>query len=634
MSTIDNQLQLPEYTKDDFLDSERPFEYVMSIQDRVKRRQTAIRMAEYAKSLKVTGFMKLLEDYMRSLPTRTDAYADNICSFQGQQMELKCGDWECSENGILRHTSFGDDYACVHPIMPIERYVNVDTGVEKLKVWWRKGKSYRTGIFDRRVLATASGIVALADHGVAVNSESAKTLVRWLHDAENLNYELIPEKQSVGRLGWIEGATDDEPLRFSPYSGTLEFDGDENFRSFFAAVKPSGTYKEWLAMAKEIRKNGITARVVLAASFASALVQIVGIKPFFVHMWGGAGNGKTVALMLAASVWANPEMGRYIHTFNSTSVGQEMAAAFVNSMPLIMDELQVIRNKQDFDETIYKLAEGVGRTRSNRNLGVSKSYSWSNCIITTGEMPITTGSSGGGAIDRVVNVECKDELFPATKDAPNLSARFIAQFTRKHYGHAGKRFIAALMKDGFEKVAKLHNGLTRQIEKTDATPRQSLAAALILTADTLANEYLYNDGNSLTVNDMVEFLATKSAVDVGERGYRYMCGWVATIAHKLTKNSVDGRECWGDLSDGIAYVERSKFDAAVIDAGFNPTALLSWCKQKGLIRTRAKGRQMTVNKPINRAPAECVALILPKGGEDDDVEFVEIPENETFNLPF
>lgn len=594
---------LPEFKPDDF-QTTKPFEYINQISDPFQRRLVINQMSALAKSYKIVGFMKMLEDYFRSLRTnRAEVYVDNVTTFQGQPLELNAGDWDVSESGISRSTGFGDEVACVHPILPIERYVNVDTGVEKLKIWWRKGKSYRTGIFDRRVLATASGIVALADHGVAVNSESAKTLVRWLHDVENLNYELIPEKQSVGRLGWIDTDSDETP-RFSPYAGSLEFDGDENFRSFFQAVKPSGTFKEWLAMAHEIRKNGITARVVLAASFASALVQLVGIKPFFVHMWGGAGNGKTVGLMLAASVWANPEMGRYIHTFNSTSVGQEMSAAFVNSLPLIMDELQVVKNKADFDETIYKLAEGVGRTRSNKGLGLTRSYTWANCILTTGEMPITTGASGGGAIDRVINIECKEELF--------ANPRLIAQFTRKHYGHAGKRFITALLKDGFGRVTEIHNKFTREIEKTDATPRQSLAAALILTADTLANEYLYNDNNSLTVSDMLEFLASKAAVDVNGRGYQYMCEWVAQNAAKL-KGEADKDEVWGLLEDDTAYIVRSRFNRAAEDAGYNSTALLSWMKQKNLIQTR--GRALTVGKRINTVLTECVAMELPSDGD-------------------
>ena len=47
---------------------------------------------------------------------------------------------------------------------------------------------------------------------------------------ENLNFDLIQELKSVGRLGWINGNG------FSPYVKDLVFDGNENFRSFFQSV--------------------------------------------------------------------------------------------------------------------------------------------------------------------------------------------------------------------------------------------------------------------------------------------------------------------------------------------------------------------------------------------------------------
>ena len=88
------------------------------------------------------------------------------------------------------------------------------------------------------------------------------------------------------------------------------------------------------------------ARIMLAASFASALVEPCDCLPFFVHLWGGTESGKTVALMLAASVWASPLMGDYIRTFNSTAVAQELTAGFVNSLPLCYDELQIVKKSK------------------------------------------------------------------------------------------------------------------------------------------------------------------------------------------------------------------------------------------------------------------------------------------------
>ncbi len=76
------------------------------------------------------------------------------------------------------------EIACCHPLMPVERLVNIDTGVEKLKIAYSKGKRWREIIVDKRILASANSIVQLADNGIAVNSENARSLVQYLSDIE------------------------------------------------------------------------------------------------------------------------------------------------------------------------------------------------------------------------------------------------------------------------------------------------------------------------------------------------------------------------------------------------------------------------------------------------------------------
>ena len=108
--------------------------------------------------------------------------------------------------------------------------------------------------------------------------------------------------------------------------------------------------------------------------------------------------------MIAASVWACPKMGEFCTTFNSTLVGQEMTAAFLNSLPMCIDELQIQSSSgvRDFDRIIYQLTEGVGRTRGAKTGGLQRMNTWRNCIITNGEHPISNSSSGGGAVNRVI----------------------------------------------------------------------------------------------------------------------------------------------------------------------------------------------------------------------------------------
>lgn len=603
------------YTKDDFLKGTKPFEDVYAHKaDPFVHDRGLEQMTIWAKSVGVNGFKKLYKAYIDSLRIKNkEIMVPNVTQFDGQEMELDSGRWVADEFGIRTDGPYGSDIeACNHPIMPVLRLVNIDTGAEKLQIAYRKGKQWRKVIAEKGVLASANKILELANVGVAVTSESAKHLVQYFYDLESLNYERIPEKNSVSRLGWIE----DEG--FSPYVEELVFDGDANFRTFFESVKKRGSMEKWLGMARGIRQKSVFARVILASAFASVLVKPLGGLPFFVHLWGGTESGKTVGLMLAASVWANPEIGRFIHTFNSTAVGREKSAAFVNSLPLILDELQIVKDKREFDKDIYMLSEGAGRTRGTKSGGVDKTPTWANCILTSGEMPITGAGSGGGAVNRIIEIECREKLFE--------DPRGVADTVRKNYGFAGRAFVEHLQQYGaMERAADLFKRYSVQLSEGDTTEKQAMAAALVLTADNLATEWIFKDGRALTAGEIGEFLRTKASVSAHERGYQYLCETISQNANKFLGGDAPVSDVWGRLEDDdTAIVIRKVFDSICADGGYNAQALLSWLAQNNYLQTSKPHLTKTVR--INNIPTRCVVLRLPQLENDDFEPLDYIPD--------
>lgn len=605
-------LELPEYTFNDYINSVTPFEFVYQYEgNSFELTRVLEAMSVAARKAGFINFKKAYASYVKSLKEQGQTiYADSVTQFEGQPLELNCGQWRADDFGVSVYENYGERFACNHPLLPVLRLVNIDTGVEKLKLAYRKGKQWRYVIADKKTLASANSILELANVGVAVNSENAKYLVRYLHDVESLNYDLIPEKNSVSRMGWIEGEG------FSPYVDELVFDGDANFRAFFESVQERGDFQKWLEAAREVRQGpSIPARLVLAASFASVLVKPMCALPFFVHLWGGTEVGKTVGLMLAASVWANPEVGRYIHTFNSTAVGREKSAAFVNSLPLILDELQIVADRKTFDKDIMMLAEGAGRTRGNKSGGIDKTPTWTNCIITSGEMPITNASSGGGAVNRIIEIECKERLF--------TDPRHVADTVKRNHGFAGRRFVEALQQDGaVEAATEAYKSFYATLSESDTTEKQAMAAAVLLTADVLSGKWVFQDEHALTVEDISEHLQTKAAVSVNERAYEFLCEFVVSNKNKFCGASQD-HDVWGDLADGQAYIIRSNFGRICAENGYNPEAFLSWAKSSGKIDAPVKG--MTRAKRINGEPARCVILNMPRGELEDMGRLDEIP---------
>jgi len=604
------------FEKDDFLTT-TPYEALYAYHKEPFTHAAKMEeLAAYSVSKGFKGFKTMYKKYVESLKAQSGTiYIDNVTNFTNQPLELNAGDWEADDGGIFKKNGYNDEVACPHPIMPVERLVNIDTGEEKLQLAFRKGTIWRKIIVSKTVLASSNKVTELAGSGIAVTSQNARAFIQYISDMENMNYYLIPEKKSIGRFGYIPGEG------FSPFVDGLIFDGDANFKAMFQTVRSRGSETKWLETAAEVREMSTTAKIILAASFASVLLEPLNCLPFFVHLWGvDSGTGKTVALMVAASVWGDPAVGAYVKTFDGTVVGMEKTAAFLNNLPFCLDELQLAKDSKGrttFD--VYKLAQGVGRTRGNRAGGVDLTPTWRNCILTTGESPLTGTASGAGAVNRVIDIECKSAQ-AVIKDGMRISGA-----VKRNYGFAGRKFVERLYQPGvIDRVSERYRELFRILSDRDTTEKQAMAAAAIILADELACQWIFSGQQPLTIEQVSEFLASKAAVSAGDRGYKYLCDWVTQNSNKLCGRSENPNiEVLGALEDGRAYIIRSVFERILQDAGYSTAAMISYLKQSNLIETR--GRANTKGKRINGIPTECFCLRLPSVELDDEADPDEQP---------
>ena len=611
---------VPVYTRDDYLTTTKPFEYLYAHKDnKFELKQLLGVMSAQAQTVGIRNLAALFKAYMETV-SGTSAPCFNRTDFTGQELELDCGSWSASDTGIYGTDKLGFEVvACYHPIMPVQRLVNVDTKVHKVMLAYRLGRRWETVIEDKNVISDSRSIIGLSKYGIMVNSETSKALVRYLADVEQLNYDTIPEVSSVGRLGWIDG------YGFSPYEEDLVFDGEETFRTRFESIQEKGSRQAWLDCVRSVRAGktpgNVVARIVLAASFASVLVKPCSCLPFFVHLWGGSETGKSLSLVLAASVWANPEIGVYIQTFHATEVGKELGAAFCNSLPLVIDELQLVKdNRKDFDKMIYQLSEGVGRARGQKQGGLQKTPTWRNCIITTGEFPIISSNSGEGAVNRTIEVDCHDtKLF----DDPKKTATSLYA----NYGFAGPEFVKHLMEDGVqERVQKLQEAMQDTLKTGDTMDKQTASAALILAADRLAEEWIFQDGIFLQPEDISKYLVSKEAVNQNARALQYLYDFININQSRFTPEAdAHQGEIWGELDGEYACIIRSKFDQILSDEGYNASAFLGWAKNRGYIHCSKKG-EPTKPKRINGRVSRCVWLKISDFDDElDDIDGSLLP---------
>ena len=622
---------IPDWTLDDFL-SERPYAWLYEQKDnKFLLQQLLNKMQAIAKDLKFTGFMKTWNAYVESKSPKATILGSNQTMFPKQPTQLECGQYIADEYGVSRINEMGAEVEVIsHPLMPVKRVTNIETFEEKLEIAYCRGKDpWKTLTVSREQLASAQKIIGLSKQGVDVNSENAKEVVRYMSKLESLNYDALPRQDSVSHMGWLQDG------QFMPYVSDVSYDGDNvEFLRMYAEFKPTGEEKTWMNLAKEVRRaESIPARIALAASFASPLVQILGGLPFFVHFWGETGCGKTVGLMLAASVWGNPDIGRYVKTFSGTKVSQELYAAFCCNLPILFDELQVISDRKTFDDIIYMLCEGVSKGRGAKEGGLQAQKRWSSCIITTGEMPITQGNSGGGAVARIVEVNFGG--VPLFKDA-----RTTANTLKEHYGFAGPKFIQILHRDGvIDALKALQKKFYTELMQADIQDKQVLSASILLAADALATQGLFKDGHALTVDDIKPYLVTRTETDVNLRCYNWLMGFCAANPRRFDSQDQSLGEVWGQYKDGYVAINKSIFEEMLKNKGFSAGAFVDWARRKDLLKCQYYGKGNKNNRPtwplvINGKQIPHYWIRLPDEERTEQEVYQDYVQVEDADMPF
>lgn len=615
---------LESLTKKSILE-EKIFQEIFDQEDEIKKARMILSLEDRASELGVkTKFDEMIKAYKRvdretkrrerEKPIMT---LDMWTNFDGPYDNMYCGSWLASDDGIYAQSeSRINAVACYHPILPIERMKNLETGEEQIRLAYKRNGRWDEIIVPKTMVTSASKIVLLSGRGISVTSENAKLLVKYLSDVENMNESHIKVQFSTSKLGWNQD-------QFVPYDTEIVFDGDARFRQVYESVNTCGNWKIWQSHMVELRKTKrLEIKFMLSASFASILVSLVGGLPFIVDLWGETGGGKTIALMIAASIWGNPDEHAYIKDFEGSEVSLEVICDLLNHLPLILDDSSKKNRKieENFEGLVYNLCSGKGKSRSNKELGICRENHWKNCILTNGERPLNSYVSQGGAINRIIEVECPDDIFKDPQKTLNV--------IKKNYGFAGRKFVDIVRKIGVEKIQEIQNDFQKQLYDDKVMQKQSVSMSILLTADKIATEYLFRDGEKISIDDAKRVLLNKNEISDNERCYQYLKDKVAMNPQRFDPMSTVER--WGAHEGSYAVFYNQAFKELCKSGGFSDKAFLSWADKKGLIETQ--GGRMTKVKKIDGTSIRCVYLQLNENVDKDGFE--EVDEYEQKKLPF
>lgn len=556
--------------------------------DKIK---TLAMLEQRARTLRIARrFGQAWKAYQADSATPTNS-TEHETSFTGQPLALACGEWIANDAGIYRLKQQGDaikhEYACKMPIMPAAVLRNIETDTEKIQIAFRQAQStWSKCVFPRSTISNKNKIIELADRGILVNSNTSAALVTYLGDCLANNAETIPIIQSVERLGWVNSV-------FVPYAEALTLDHDGQGAELARAVHSKGTLEEWADYIAPLRKQSLYLQIVLAAAFASVLISKVKALPFVLHLWGGTGTGKTVALKVAASVWGNPE--KYMLTLNGTTNALMGTAALLHDLPLLADELQTIKfdtnfQNQTYDKLIMQLTEGKDRARLTQQSTLKDQKTWNNCFIFTGEEPITQSNSGGGTKNRVIELQCKEQIIS--------NGNAVVNFIDSHYGSAGRAFIEHIASKPAETLQQEFQDLqSALLELSGSSDKQCAALALIALADAYADECIFKDRRQvLDLQQLAGIAKSLAEIDSAERAYRYIMDVIAASGDYFARRGKHGYykpamgACWGKLTAYYIAINRTRITEELAKQGYSFNSVVDAWKSKGYIITRSDGR--------------------------------------------
>lgn len=513
---------------------------------------------------------------------------------------------------------------------------DVDTGTMRALVGITIGRIEHECALDRDTLLSNTKIVtALAPLGANVSTSNARDVVSYVtlcdgYFTDRGTYE------SVTRMGWAKGVLGP----FMPYDAggsDVRFDPAPDVRGKARPFEePKGTLEEWVAGIQSARLVSVAFRALIAASFASPLVAILGVQVFAVYLWGMSGSGKTPSLKAAGSVWGNPTEGAdsYYGTFNDTAKFIVRKAAFLGDLPILVDELQSKAagggqrgKRQAVEDFIYMMSLGHERGALNSNRTMMGYGSWRGLTIATGEIPILADNTQQGALNRTLEIN-------AEPFSDKRAAQEMHHLVAEQHGTAGRAFIQYLKRNDAAFYRAEWQKMRNAVCALAYDNPQAENIALLAFADALAEFCIFSPGIAWEescsrakgfARELAKLTKTADERDTDRKAIAYTGEWLAAnVAHFYDESATAGAiEKYGvrDLGvDGSTwYVLANVFERAMGEAGYDRDKTLRRMRAEGIIQT--SGKSLMKQKRMNGGKPYCVVI-----DEKELYRFLDGPE--------
>lgn len=474
----------------------------------------------------------------------------------------------------------------------------MDTGSEGVVLRFRRGSrdGWKTVCADMATVST-SKITELANAGIHITDVNKKEVIRYLSDMICMNYDDLPRETAFSHLGWDRACEN-----CVPYSCEGELTGEAGGRIMEALTVPRGGFYEWRDAVIPFYKKDHAVHLGVNLALCSLLLPFLPCNGSGLHFFGPTDTGKTVLLRVLASLYGDPSV--LLSNFSDTRVAMERMAAFNGCVPMFIDELELCHTdgKENVDSLIYELTEGQGRNRGRKEGGISHAGQWKLYTFTSGETPIITDSSMGGASNRIA--ECGIEKPLGTHS--ELSA--LCEAVTENYGFAAMMFFNAVFgtsgkpaeSETLASVRKAYREFSKQLAEDGVSGKQAAPFAAALSVEKTVAEQIFGirEQTAALKKCCAKMSKRDGEIDQNARAYAYLRDRLMSKRNCfLTRGeNADGKrtEIYGVIrtEEHVAdsgetetsesyYVIPSVYSDIVSAGGFNPKTLLRWMKDNG-----------------------------------------------------
>lgn len=537
-----------------------------------------------------------------------------------------------AQSGIVKIDGEKIITVCRRPIIIAGKTFSVEEKTYKVILSYMNssGKWKTLPATSAAVIANKNKIIDLAELGLPVTSSNATHLVDYLDAFNAENENLCNMTYTVPRCGWYR--FNDTEHFIDPRRECLTTDDDKKVNvkvdsqsQFAISLKQRGSIKAW-KRAHELAKKSPVARTMLAASVAPILLKILGERNFLMYVHAPTRAGKTTALYLGASAVGNDTM---IRSFDATKNGLAGAAADVNDYVFLVDEKQVADNrlKEAFDNLVYALANGLGRTKLNKDSTLRKLADWRTIVIMTGETQLLADNVTGGANTRLLSIAAPKEIL-SPEDCKTIRA-----IIKENHGLAFPLVIDKILELGKGKLCAIYEDIVETFVKENPNLLNEYCRymAVIILADALLCAALANTDKNDTQSDLSLFLndaklcakeifkliPTTAEISDTDREKDFVLGFIAQNQNRLIGGNVPLERILavcGQFTDEYIYITVAALKKACDEEGFDYRKLAADLVAAGFfvpsnkVEKGYKTQQAFVQKKIGKANTRCYRI--------------------------